>query len=129
MKNEVITLHNIYRRLVRKEEGMTRSEVHKDFMLGWSSVGARRGQYSGINTCTCCNEKYFLTQSRIAVDNDHWSSSAYSTFCTQCVADSIGWQAEKQFMNARIEKDDRWLLTPKGSAALAAEPETLAIID
>ena len=84
MRNEVITLHNIYRRLVLKEKEMD----------------------GRLNTCTCCNEKYVLTKSRIAVDNDHWSSSAYSTYCTQCVADTLGWQAEMKYMNARIQNPD-----------------------
>jgi len=113
--NDVITLHNIYRRLVRKEEGLMRWARRNKSLAQWN-----RAQ---INECTSCNEKYILTKSRISTDNDHWSSAAYSTYCTQCVADHLGWQAEKQFMNARWDKEDRVLLTQKGHEALASCPD------
>lgn len=116
MDKNLITLHNIYRRQVLKELKEVKAQ------------GVTWHQYEGLLelsglTCKVCKEKWIPHKSRVAVDNDHWSSAAYSTFCTQCVADTLGWQAEKQFMNARWRKDDRVLLTQKGAEALASAPE------
>lgn len=77
--------------------------------------------------CQSCGEIFLYTQSRIPIDRI--SGGWLTAYCTQCASDYTGWGAERRFMNADISLDDRWLLTPKGSAASAADPETLAIID
>lgn len=101
---DVITLHNMYRRNVLKEQEACES-----------SVPAR------YKSCGCCGDEYGYTSERISADRQ--TGGAYSRWCSQCASDDLGWSAEQIFMNARHQKNDRWFLTPKGSAALAAEPD------
>ena len=103
---EVITLHNIYKRIVLKEqEGSNGHEVGSNFLF-----------------CDSCGDMFFKRTERISADRK--TGGAYSRCCSQCASDALGWSGEQIFMNARHSKNDRWLLTPKGSAALAAEPQT-----
>lgn len=102
----VITLHNIYKRTVLKEQkGADGQQIGSNFLL-----------------CDCCGQLFFKRTERISADRE--TGGAYSRWCSQCASDDLGWAAESIFMNARHEKSDRWLLTPKGHAALAACPDT-----
>ena len=115
---DVITLHNIYKRTVLKEDEF------EDELISEQKWGA----FTLRESCGSCGD-WFFPKLSMRQSADRVTGGAYAHYCPQCASDALGWSAEKIFMNARHEKNDRWLLTPKGSAALAADPQTLAIID
>lgn len=110
-----ITLHNIYREQVKQEDRARKERVSDE---DWERLLEEEGL-----SCSVCSQKWIPFKSRVILHETYSWNEAISAWCSQCVSDYFGAGAETRFMNMDIDKNDRWLLTPKGEAALAAEPD------